>query len=974
MVSNNHRIDLYVNNELIELESQDSLNLRINNQLFIPTRTVNKQAEYSYEFEIPATENNNRILGYANNLSKLNKFNRYPCQVYADGHIIFNGSILVQEYDGESKMYSCNLVNYKLDSLEDIFGDAVMSDAQWMVDYEGAPTINSVNPDLSKKYYFPLICYGAYQKNYITKDEVAADYTSKFLLDKYNRWWNESFYPSLNVLETIRKAYEWKGYNVDGNAFYDPYLSNIYASCNLAQEQAPIYNLGNPKFGELHLRATWRNDINMSTQGDGGIFESGNGGLTQDLSFPYFRVIATDGYGGSSDQDYYNFSTIEFWNMLDTVNNPQGVTVNVLNDTYMYDPNEMCIVIPSDGFYEINMSTNLVLLNAGQTFSATQWTIDDKMLDHPIEEKEVTITKNLNDCTPIEIQLIKNYDENIELIKGKKNITYYTGDPSQPTYQKITSNNVWDEGTTMPNRTTWNTDFPHQELFGSKPPTKTDSITNKKYQQLTTSDKGDYWDEKRNRRVAGAATTNTYGFMHKDNSIMPYDQAVSEAFICGFSSFGDGTVSVMKDGKSWTPLCSINNEVFANVDGLDVVKRNENGSTVTEDTTYCKNEYQGGAYSISTTNSTLNGSLKCCVYLHKNDILELVAIQRDFDAQKYACSAQVFLDIRAISKDHKALLKSELSDFGYGYESQFPSQLNLFNFTNNETRIADWINNIKTAFNLDITQSGKNITIDTNKNLRKNITYAVDIDDRFNSNMAKSEIISYPREMSVKYKIDTEEWGFEKTVPQEHINDEGDEWKKWGDSGFTVIQLANDPYETSTQNITTNFSYTYYDNFTWREVLSDGTETTNEVQIRIPVIEKAEYMADGYGYEEAMKHDGYSFTQRFWYRNPMSLQYVWFSSHMKEKVFLTYPSNTFNNFNLSYKDNETSILTEYFNAEPLLSSNYVYVDVYLTGKEYEEIKNGALVHFDKDLYYVSEIQGFDASGVNPTTLKLIKKV
>lgn len=360
--------------------------------------------------------------------------------------------------------------------------------------------------------------------------------------------------------------------------------------------------------------------------------------------------------------------------------------------------------------------------------------------------------------------------------------------------------------------------------------------------------------------------------------------------------------------------------------------------------------------------------------MHKNDILELVAIQRDFDAQKYACSAQVFLDIRAISKDHKALLKSELSDFGYGYESQFPSQLNLFNFTNNETRIADWINNIKTAFNLDITQSGKNITIDTNKNLRKNITYAVDIDDRFNSNMAKSEIISYPREMSVKYKIDTEEWGFEKTVPQEHINDEGDEWKKWGDSGFTVIQLANDPYETSTQNITTNFSYTYYDNFTWREVLSDGTETTNEVQIRIPVIEKAEYMADGYGYEEAMKHDGYSFTQRFWFRNPMSLQYVWFSSHMKEKVFLTYPSNTFNNFNLSYKDNETSILTEYFNAEPLLSSNYVYVDVYLTGKEYEEIKNGALVHFDKDLYYVSEVSGYDPSGNNTTTLKLIKKV
>ena len=32
--------------------------------------------------------------------------------------------------------------------------------------------------------------------------------------------------------------------------------------------------------------------------------------------------------------------------------------------------------------------------------------------------------------------------------------------------------------------------------------------------------------------------------------------------------------------------------------------------------------------------------------------------------------------------------------------------------------------------------------------------------------------------------------------------------------------------------------------------------------ITIPVIEKAEYMAEGYG-DEAMKHDGYSMTQRF---------------------------------------------------------------------------------------------------------------
>ena len=58
----------------------------------------------------------------------------------------------------------------------------------------------------------------------------------------------------------------------------------------------------------------------------------------------------------------------------------------------------------------------------------------------------------------------------------------------------------------------------------------------------------------------------------------------------------------------------------------------------------------------------------------------------------------------------------------------------------------------------------------------------------------------------------------------------------------------------------------------------------------------------------------------------------------------------------------------------MLSSNYVKIDVNLNPDEYNAIKGGALVHFDSDLYYTSEIQGYDASGRNPTTLKLIKKI
>jgi hypothetical protein len=50
-------------------------------------------------------------------------------------------------------------------------------------------------------------------------------------------------------METVKKCFEYKGYNVSGNVFTDKKLSNIYMSTNLSNDQIPTYNIGNPKFG-----------------------------------------------------------------------------------------------------------------------------------------------------------------------------------------------------------------------------------------------------------------------------------------------------------------------------------------------------------------------------------------------------------------------------------------------------------------------------------------------------------------------------------------------------------------------------------------------------------------------------------------------------------------------------------------------------------------------------------------------------
>lgn len=993
MISDVHYIELYINGGLMELESQDSINLRINSVMFNPTQTTTKQGEYSYSFELPSTPNNDKILDYGNNLSKLNKFNaRYSSQVYADGRLIFDGSLTVQKYDAKDKMYTCNLVNIKINTLDEIFGDMKITDLKWMIDFDGAPTINSVNSDYNTKYFFPLVSYGVFQKKAVSTDEVGSTYTAKHTLDKYNKWWIESFYPSLNVVETMKKAFESKGYNVGGSALSDNYINSIYASCNLADEQTPIYNIGNPRLGQASINFTWNNYRSLNTSGsnfgDRTSRANSTGGIDQELTFPYEYIRPAVNASNRDSAAEYNFDTIMYWNMLDSVNN-SAVTVDVQSDTYMYDPNEMAFVIPADGWYKINFSVNSAKLSGnGTSFKATQWTTTYKDGDEFRREK-VDMRRDLSSQqTPLEIQIIRNYSDNIELIKGKVNKIWATGKPLQDTYTFGGGNYT---ASTHQNLTQWNTDCPHQDPYGSRTPTKIDEIIN----QATAARNSELESYGINRVVGGGTSVtggrkyggrrtgtkyNTYGFMHKDCAVMPYDQAVSTAFICGFSSInatnGCGTVAVQRDGYSWSKISDVKNGVFCNVEGLDLVDINGN-TTTKKPTDYCKNTYPNCPVSnyCNVYVDNMYGNIDCCVYLNKNDVLEIMAIQRSYeDGQMYACSANCHFDIAAISEKTKEQLKAD-SSWGYYYPTDFPTKLNLFNFTNKETKVSEWINNVKSAFNLEIVQEGNNVEINTNQGIKKNVTYAVDVDDRVNSNEATSEYISYPREMSVKYKIDTDEWGFELTVPPEHINDEGDEWKKWGDSGYTVINLSDDSYETKTQNTSTQFSYTWYDNFLWKDVLQDGTERDSTgMTITIPVISKAEYMVEGYGYDEAMKHDGYSLTQRFWYRDKVSQEYIWLSDHMHEKVFLTYPMNQMEGFNLSYKDTEKSIVTEYFNISPMLSSNYVKIDVNLNPDEYNAIKGGALVHFDSDLYYTSEIQGYDASGRNPTTLKLIKKV
>lgn len=978
MLIKNHLIELIVNGKSMDLESGESLGIRFNEVLFDPEKINSTAGSYSFEFELPSTQNNNKILDYANVLSKTNKFHqRYDAEVEADGSIIFKGTLVINSY--KDNKYSCNLVDVKTYSLEEIFGDMTMNKIPWNIDFSGVTSINDYNQN-STEVKFPLISYGVFAKDPENSDEVYDDYTSKFLFDKWNKWYVQSFYPSHNMLETLRKAFEWKGYQVFGDAFVDDTLKNIYMSVNLADDQDPAYNIGNPAFGKV--------DLSTSASFSGA-------GYMQELQFPYEHVKLRALQSDDGDLEHYNFDNILIQDLLST-----GVSANT-TPSYMYQPNEHVVVIPESGWYMIELTGNTTI--SPGTISAALYTTDS--YGHDWYHTGETITKSLSAMTPVEIHLVRNYDDNIELIKGKHNIEYTYGTPQSAS-------------------TTWLTCFPHEDPVQAKLPTKRNDlyiVNQTRMGGLRSSDSGG------GQRTSNGGTTSTsgnfsgrrggtrggtidptgggriyssqkYGYMYNDfdgnphyPEMMCYDQAVSPSFICGISSYQGGVAAVMKNGYSWSKSESRKNEVFANVAGYGYYYRTSGDTQHPPEITHDETEYNRNSYknapvrACSASSTSCSGTVACCVWLEKNDVLNLFAVSRAFFNENgvvvpYAFNVSTQLKITAFSDRNQAALRSD-SGFTYYSPTEFPLQLNLGNFLSSGTTIQSWIQGVASAFNLEIVQNGKQVFINKKKKLSDRNVGIVNIDDRVDGGEVETSRINYPKSMCVAYKTNTEEWGFEQTVPPDKID--LPDWEKYGDSGYTKIELNDDSYVTEESNINTDFSYCWYDTFTWTKVDTGHTEDTGTTTtFDLPVISKATYMVDGYDYADSEAHDGYGLTQRFWFTPSMqpyvdpqmhSLPaFVWTDTYPQEQVYIYTPTNSYNGINLSYKNSEVSLL-DYFNIRAELASNYVTVNVYLTADEYNLLKNGGKVRFDDDIYDVVEIQGYDPSGNNTTELKLMKK-
>lgn len=935
MITKRHTVEIIVNGESLEFESQNKVNLRINNNVYNPEKLTVTQSEYSFSFNVPATPNNNRIFGFANIPSVKGKFvKQFDCHVYADGVEIFQGVLRINSVTGES--YKCNLVSIKNSSVDEIFGESKMSDVKWEVPFQidynkpfaEVDTINMVNKEDNPDYFFPLVCYGAFQKDpyFSVKDNDTSIeyYTSTNKLDKWVKYYPETFVPSPNLIALIRKMIEQKGYTCSGNVFTDELIKKLYLSNYIPSDYDPPYNWGGER-GKIKVDF----DYTQNSSTGVGVFTNA---YNTDLKYPTDYHM-WDEYGKKRD----DLGDEIAW--VNKVFEDNGLLNLKADNVDMWVKNN--IYIPHSGYYKIKMDATMVLFTTlGQAFFDSYPEIQDGELMH------IPYQRNFNlDELPFELQLVKNPDPLQELEFSSTNKTNYIAQAG--------------------NRySMFYTDYPHEAIGGAY-------NNNGKFD----SDHVEYYFQQAGK---------TRG----------YDPYVSDKVVMGMNTINKGW-SIQKRGRSWDK--TISDDVRNNYQCGGYSKYTKMGTTEYIDHNTEYQAYDDADIPACTYNRLsdvqVSGTGYAVVWLEKGDMLDVRMLSKRFrrwvnnhDTDSYwtyVPGTRVYgsVTVEAWSPKKKDLKKSWNGETAYGKD------LNIGNFLNSEETQKDFFNNFLTTFNLSCNIEGNNIDINTNANTL-NINDEVDMDDRVNVREIETGVIDFPTSVEVKWTIDEEESGFYHSVPDDNIND--DDWKNYADRGSEKVRFIDNVYSKNEISKTSKFSYNWMMDFIltdyWFKDI-DGVmrpaADSKPLNVRLPIVAKDENFIDGANYEDMMKKDGRSLKQRLWFKSPAAdnvflptRKGAWFVYDIINPTLcikLCTPTNLYEGKDvLKYTSDKDSLLMRYFNVNQETESNYATIEAYITPQEYMRLKNGAMVRVDNDRYRICSISGYDPSGNNKVRIKMMK--
>lgn len=1005
-------IELYINQQLCDIGNIKDFSIYLKRQFIQPGELSSKDAQRSYDITLPASPRNNDIFGYIQIEEVKSKFTTlYDAVLIMNGIKIFEGKFKLSEISHNH--YKGNLGIPYTKTIKEIFGDKNMNEVgEWSAKFEEIKDITDWNKKDNEdtKFFFPLVMYGLLPK----VPQTSGIYSAKSVIDDTVRFGLEDFPPSINCLEAVKKIFEAKNISLTGSAFSDKRLTELYMSYKNPTDYAmpwPYKDLAS-----MHIKGFWTNATFLDKNDKKPLlFEMNTYMSTSDVGKDVYTCNLLSSTNLENDQVLTDpGNNISYFEKKRTKYKINGKEDQTRTEKHY------SIQIPQSGYYKIKLNGSLHIPRAYQDIiTYNQFSESDPNTNIMIRSADYGTRRDeyFNDKR-YELKLIRDRKQGdfgldkvaIDGIYYQNNLRQKREDLKGSEFEPTPAESTYYPPIYNPSYSNVKDYKPNQAIF-------VDPAQN---ENLVIGLSWGLYEEGRENTATPLDPWKPKSIADDtDRTKNPVCARTLVAKSCYSwnNEYKDKTLSkviVGQDHGYW--IYSKDEELVESTNftkniGVQSEEKIEPRETslykmVVKDAprNYARRGFYRGEpqpitndiYYNKPINRFGDGEVNAIVWLEKGERLTVVSstdsandpgwIWHRFDFElsidpyrtdKGWANINEYTGSLILQKDEEGndipldwnSTPSPKNDFRKG-------TIDLIKFLPSNVKIDDWLSNFCKAFNLELTQTGKDkFELNLKKIPNQNSATIINLDGRANICINRQNTpFNLPATYEIGFTSDKNEIGYVESAIRyendEPIKDEQGNIKIFeGDDGGGRFDTGST--NTNKVNQTSNFSYN------WRKKIKQSTNTSDSnfyESGEFPIIsDKEVWENDSSDYGSMMLKNYQDKAQRFWYKSN-NLYKVKVNNKVEIETSLTtdaYESS--NPLTLNYKNTPNSILRNYFMVLTDANNCFTTIECYLHPEEYTNLEY-SLIQFNGDLYYVAEIDGYDPLGIKKANLKLIRRM
>lgn len=804
-------IELYIAGQLCDLEKAD-LGIKLRRQLYNPKELNTKDSQKSYSITLPATARNNEIFGHKNVEETVGKFTLYPdARLYVNNILILNGKFRLSEIS--SKGYRGNLGVPAPLTAKDVFGERKMNDVgEWKLkNFQGENSFADYNkpPKVGEEpqpCIFPLVLYGLLPHGLSPEISLTTNFA------------HTDFPPSLNCIQMLKKIFSNTGYTLTGSALDDDRLKHLYVSYKNPEDYIMPFEAK-----KSMLKASWTNctmkDNRIDISSCEREFTINNYAYPEDASEKSHDLVACN---------IFRSDNIKIEDKLDPTH------------LFQFSGNNLTYKVPKDGLYKIDLEANIKLLHDGD------WGTN---LGEDVKNKEGSDTIRIVERAQGKWRSFKNMACELKLLRQKEDPKYdltntkmdcifYQNNQKQkldsikPIFPLPGCVNFIDQaqnpdmlcgfswGRVVSNNTKYQHEVGKNEIIKV--------YDNPLWKYLPRTGNGISVDEKNCDFTHPMAIKHGYSWKPSENKSTEIKSAVYSPGYEEADQTEDAPKRYVVDLRHTLP-----NGVEESAFATSSVKWGD-----TE-----KGSNPMGDWRTKSANIHLGeGHIQQVVQLFAGEYINLIVCQdlandTEWIAQKIGFELSIepftenidWLQMESVELDERENGSSKEGEtMNWGDAVQYmQDQIDLVGFLPKEVKIDDWVSNFCKAFNLELLHiQGKDFALNVKeKNIMKNTSLIIDLDNKTNVHQAENATLALPRAYKLGYTIDTAEEGYVASIPEGKAMTEGD----MGGGRFETGSDENNEVEQKS-----NFSHCWYKTLEVEKMNANNQK--EKTKIAVPII------------------------------------------------------------------------------------------------------------------------------------------